>query len=72
LDGLLLSYKAARQKACDGQKSAQTRGVNLFLVWDAFAPCLEGVVQYDDPKKPVFRDMNKVATKNKFRPDRET
>lgn len=42
------------------------------LVWDAFAACLEGVVQYDDPKKPVFRVMNKVATKNKFRPDRET
>ena len=25
-------------------------------------------MQYDDPKKPVFRVMNKVATKNKFRP----
>ena len=28
---------------------------------------MQGLVHFDDPKKPIFRVMNKVAPKNKFR-----
>eukprot|EP00434_Breviolum_minutum_P026201 symbB.v1.2.023162.t1/scaffold2071.1/size90608/1 len=39
---------------------------------DGLLLSFKGLVHFDDPKKPIFRVMNKVAPKNKFRSERMT